>query len=62
MNPMVVLKHYMKDNGIKAKDLAQKLGVTGGAVSLMFKSRNPKWKTILRVAEVLGVRLKVEIE
>ena len=61
MNPMQVLRQHMKDNGVKAKDLAQKLGVTDGAISQVLRSRNPRWRTVLKLAEVLGVRLKVEI-
>jgi len=61
MNPMAGLKKCMKDHGIRARDLARMLGVTEGAVSQVLNSTNPRWKTLSRMAEVMGVTLRVEV-
>lgn len=50
-----------KDSGLTQKDLAEKTGITQGDISRLERGNaNPSLKTLQRLAEGMGMTLKVE--
>lgn len=50
------IKHIMKERGVTSKELASKIGLTEMGISkILTEKSTPNGKTIMKIAEVLGV-------
>lgn len=54
---MLRIKELLKEKGVTAKQLAEKLGKSESSVSLTIKNGNPTADTLQKIADVLGVEL-----
>ena len=53
---MLRVQELLKERGMTSKELAEKIGITAGALSQQIKDdANPNVKTLDKIAEVLGV-------
>lgn len=51
---MLIVKEILKSKGMTAKELAAKIGISEGALSLSING-NPNLQTLERIASALGV-------
>lgn len=54
---MLRIKELLKEKGVTAKQLAEKLGKSESSVSLTIKNGNPTTDTLEKIAVALGVHV-----